>query len=79
MNTVSISQIKTSPSKIIASADEYPVAIEKRNKIQAYLIGKTLYDKLLAYVENFIDTQAVKTTDFKKGRDFEKVAKELGI
>ncbi len=79
MNTVSISQIKINPSKIIAQAEEFPVAVENRNKIKAYLIGKDLYDKLLDYIENVIDKQAIKDADFKKGKDFEVVARKLGI
>lgn len=79
MTSVSISEIKIHPSKIIAQAEEYPVAVENRNEVKAYLIGKELYEKLLSYIENYIDEKAVKTTDFKKGKDFEKVAQELGI
>ena len=79
MNTISISQLKTAPSKIINQAYDYPVAIEKRNKIQAYLIGKSLYDKIVAYIEDYIDKRAAGKTDFSKGKDFEKVARELGI
>lgn len=79
MNTVSISQLKTSPAKIISASDDYPIAVEKRNKIKAYLVGKSLYDKLIAYIENFIDEKAVEETDFSKGKDFEAIAKELGI
>ena len=79
MDTISISDLKTHPSKIIAQALDYPVAVEKRNKVQAYLIGKDLYDKLVAYIEDFIDKKAVSQADLSKGKDFEKVAQELGI
>ncbi len=79
MTTVSISQLKTSPAKYIESAGDYPVAVEKRNEVKAYLIGKDIYDKLVSYIENFIDRKAVEASDFKKGRDFESVARELGI
>ena len=79
MNTVSVSQLKSSPAKIISASDDYPIAVKKRNKVEAYLIGKNLYDKLINYVENFIDKKAVEETDFSKGKDFETVAKKLGI
>jgi PHD/YefM family antitoxin component YafN of YafNO toxin-antitoxin module len=79
MNRVSISQLKSSPAKIISASDEYPVAVEKRNKIKAYLIGKNLYNKLITYIEDFIDKKTVEKTDFSKGKDFDLVAKELGI
>lgn len=79
MTNVSISEMKINPAKVLASADDYPIAIEKRNKIQAYIIGKNLYDKLIAYIENYIDIKAVKNTNFKKGADFDKVTTDLGI
>jgi PHD/YefM family antitoxin component YafN of YafNO toxin-antitoxin module len=79
MNTVSISQLKTNPSKAIDQAFDYPVAIEKRNKIKAYLLGKDLYEKIIAYFENYIDRKTVEKTDFTKGKDFEKVARDLGL
>jgi prevent-host-death family protein len=79
MSSISISQLKARPSKIIEKALDYPVAIQKRNRIKAYLIGKDLYEKLVSYIENYIDRKAVEETDFAKGKDFEKVAEELDI
>lgn len=79
MNIISISQLKTSPSKAIAQAEDYPVAVGNRNKIKAYLLGKDLYEKITQYLENYLDKQVVSKTDFSQGEDFEKVAKELGI
>lgn len=79
MNTISISNLKTNPAKAIVSAEEFPLAVKKRDKIKAYLIGKDLYEKIVSYIENFIDTSTINKTDFAKGRDFEKVTKELGI
>lgn len=79
MNNVSISQLKTSPSKIISQAADYPIVIESRNKAKAYLVGKELYEKIVSFIEDYIDKAAFKKTDFSQGRDFEKVAEELGI
>lgn len=79
MDRVSISQLKMRPSKTISKAFDYPVAVESRNKVKAYLIGKELYEKIVAFIEDYIDKNAVARTDFTKGRDFEEVAKELGI
>lgn len=80
MNTVvSISQIKTCPSKIINNSLDYPIAVQKRNKTLAYLVGKELYEKLISYIEDQIDSKIVKSTDFSKGEDFEKVAETLGV
>lgn len=79
MTSLSISQLKTNPRQAILAALDYPVAIESRNQVQGYLVGKNLYEKIIAYIEDFIDQSAVRHTDFSKGRDFESVAKKLGI
>ena len=79
MASVSISQLKMSPAKAIAKASDYPLVVESRNKVKAYLVGKELYEKIIVFVEDYIDQAAVKGTDFSKGKDFEKVAKELGL
>lgn len=79
MTTTTISQLKMNPSSVIAQAIDYPVAVENRNKVTAYLVGKQLFEKLTAYLEDRLDAAAVAKTDFTKGKDFEKVAQELGI
>lgn len=79
MNTASISQLKANPGSIISQALDYPVAVERRNKIQAYLIGKVLYERMLALLEDKIDHAAIKEAHFAKGKDFETVAKDLGL
>lgn len=35
--------------------------------------------KVISCLEDHIDKKAVKDSDFKKGRDFEKIVKKLGI
>lgn len=79
MTTASISQLKANPSSVIASAADYPVAVENRNTVQAYVIGKALYEKMVELLEDQVDRIAIKQTNFKKGKSFEKVAQELGI
>jgi len=79
MNTISVSQLKTHPSKAIDYALDYPLAIKKRNQVKAYLIGKGLYEKIISLLEDHLDVQAIKNTDFSKGKDFEKVASDLGL
>lgn len=79
MTTATISQLKINPSSVIAQAVDYPVAVANRSKVQAYLVGKNLYEKMISFIEDYSDSAVVKKTDFTKGRDFEKVAKDLGI
>lgn len=79
MNTISISQLKINPSKAILGAMDFPLAVENRNKVEAYLLGKDLYEKIVSFMEDSIDRRAVVKADFKKGKDFEEIAKELNI
>jgi len=79
MNTISISDLKINPSKAIGFAADYPLAIENRNQVKAYLLGKDFYEKLVSYLEDMIDKRAIEETDFKKGGDFEAVAKKLNL
>ena len=79
MNNISITQLKINPSQAINQSIDYPVAVQKRNQTKAYLVGKDLYEKIITYLEDYFDKLAVKNTNFSKGKDFEKVAKELGL
>lgn len=79
MYTASISQLKANPTSVIGQALDYPVAVENRNKVQAYVIGKDLYEKILRSLEDKQDRVAIKNTNFSQGKDFEIVAKSLGI
>lgn len=79
MTNVSISELKTKPSQIIKSALDYPVAVENRNEIAAYLIGKDLFERIVTYLEDYLDKKVIDKTNFNKGKDFSKVASELGL
>jgi len=79
MNSISVSELKTNPASAINKAADIPVAIQNRNKTKAYLVGKELFEKIVAYIENYTDRSVIQKTDFSKGRDFERVAEELGI
>jgi len=79
MDAVSISQLKINPSRVLAYALDYPVAVKSRDKTKGYLIGKELYEKIVAYLEELSDRAAIAAADFHRGRDFEEVAGELGI
>ena len=67
------------PSAVIAQATDYPVAVENRSTVTAYVVGKRLFEKLTAYLEDKLDASAVAKADFSKGKDFENVAHDLGI
>lgn len=79
MTTITISQLKMNPSAVIAQATDYPVAVENRNTVTAYVVGKRLFERLTTYLEDKLDAATVAKTDFSKGKDFEAVARDLGI
>jgi antitoxin StbD len=79
MDTVAISQLKINPSAVIAKAADYPVAVENRNEVTAYLVGKQLFERFIAYLEDREDRAAVASADFSKAKDFDRVARDLGI
>ena len=62
MTSVSISQLKVNPAKVIAAAEDYPVAIQNRSKTEAYVLSKSLMDRLERYLEDVIDRQAIEST-----------------
>jgi len=80
--SLSISQLKTNPAAAIAQADDYPVAIASRNKVKAYLVGGSMFEKIIEFLEDWEDTRAIKSlkkSDWGKGKDLNQVAKELGL
>ena len=42
-------------------------------------MGKDLYEKILSYIEDYIDKKAVRNANTDKGKDFEDVAEDLGL
>lgn len=79
MNYISISQLKINPASAIALSNDAPIALNKRDKTQAYLVGKDLFEQMVSYIEDVVDNRVAQETDFSKGRDFEEIAQELGI
>lgn len=79
MNNISITQLKINPSQAITNAADYPVAIENRNEVKAYLLSKDMYSKFISFIEDKIDSLAVSKANFKKSKDLEKIVKELGL
>lgn len=79
MTTISISELKVNPSAAIRKASEYPVAVENRNEVTAYLVGKQLFERFIDYLEDREDRAAVAGADFSKAKDFERIARDLGI
>ena len=79
MNVVNISKLKTNPSAVLSDANDYPVAIKNRNITTGYIVGKDIFEKLISFVEDYIDRKAIKEADYKKGTPLEKIIKELGL
>ena len=79
MNSISISQLKVNPSVAISNALDFPLAVESRNKVQAYILGKDLYEMIVSYIEDASDRKAVEETNFSESRDLETVVEKLGL
>ena len=79
MDTISISQLKVNPSRALNLAVDYPIEVKNHEETKAYLIGKELFETIMTALEDLSHRAAVSATDFRKGRDFEDVARELGI
>ncbi len=79
MTNVSISELKAKPAQFIKQSLDYPVAVENRNEITAYLIGKDLFERIVTYLEDYLDKKVIDKTNFSKWKDFSKVASELGL
>lgn len=79
MKTISITQLKANPSKAIDLSLDFPLAVQSRNKTEAYLMGKKLYEALMAYIEDKIDAEAIINSDLSKTHSLDKVAKELNL
>lgn len=60
-------------------ANDFPILIENRNQKAGYILSTDMYETLVDYIENHIDKKTIESTDFKKGKNFEDVAKSLGL
>ena len=79
--SVSISELKRSPSAVLANANNEPLAILNHNKPTAYLVTPQLYQKLL---ERFEESEirlaiAESRADTRPAIDAEAVFDELEV
>ncbi len=79
MASVSISQLKMNPSAVFSSAEDYPVAVQKRNKTTGYIVSKAMFEKMVEFVEDALDREVIEKTDFSKGTNLDDVLEELGL
>ena len=79
MTNVSISQLKANPSAVLSAAEDFPVAVQNRNKTAGYVVGKDIFEKLILFLEDIEDKKAIKSIDLNDKVDFEDFAKKLGI
>ncbi|OGM28338.1 hypothetical protein A2962_00645 [Candidatus Woesebacteria bacterium RIFCSPLOWO2_01_FULL_39_61] len=79
MTSVSISELKANPSAVLSAADDYPISIKKRNKTAGYVVGKDIFEKLVTFVEDYIDKKAIEDADYTRGTSLDDFVKELGL
>lgn len=58
--SVSISELKLSPAKILQQCNNEAIAILNHNKPSAYLIPTVLYEKMLGIVDDYYLAQEVE-------------------
>ncbi len=58
--TVSISELKKSPSSIIEEAGNEAVAILNHNKPSAYLVPSALYEKMMEIIDDYYLAELVR-------------------
>jgi len=71
--TVSMTDLRRNPSKIMEIAGDLPVAVLNHNKPEAYLLSAKAYEALLDLVD---DVSLIKTIQSRKGGKTVKVKLE---
>ena len=71
--TVSMTDLRRNPSKIMEAAGDLPVAVLNHNKPEAYLLSAKAYEALLELID---DLTLVKTIKERKGGKTVKVKLE---
>ena len=82
MTTVSISDFKKNPASVLAGAEDYPIAVLKRNKTAGYVVSPAMFEKLVELAEDIIDKKAIDSLtkeDYKKATPLDDLVKELGL
>lgn len=82
MTSISISDFKKNPANVFAGAENYPIAVLKRNKTAGYVVSPEMFEKLIELAEDVIDKKAaaeLTKDDFKNALSLEDFVKELGL
>jgi antitoxin StbD len=74
--TVSMTDLRRNPSKILDDANDMPVAILNHNRAEAYLLSAKAYEKLLDLLD---DVSLIKTIQSRRGGKTVKVNIERPI
>ncbi len=63
-STVSMTDLRRNPSKILEDAKDMPVAVLNHNRAEAYLLSAKAYEKLLDMLD---DISLIKTMHSRRG------------
>lgn len=58
--TASISELKKSPSALLKSAGDEPIAILNHNVPSAYLVSSKMFERMVDIVDDYLLSQSVK-------------------
>lgn len=82
MTRISISDFKKNPASVLAGAEDYPIAVLKRNKTAGYVVSPAMFEKLVGLAEDVVDKAAAESLtkmDYKNAVSLDHLAKELGL
>lgn len=79
MTTVSISQLKANPMAVFNSSVDFPIQIKNREETTGYYVNKKLFEKMVRYMEDIEDKEAIETADYKNGTNLDDLELELGF
>lgn len=63
-NSVSVSELKTNPSALLAKADGAPIAVLNHNRPVAYLVPASTYEALMEVIE---DHELARVVEQRRG------------
>lgn len=68
-NSVSITELKKSPSTVIEQAHGEPVAILNRNKPEAYLVPAAMFEMMMEWLEDAELAELVRQRQNEKSKE----------
>lgn len=79
MTTVTMSNLKKNPAGVFVAANDFPIEVLSRNKTKGYVLSPFMFEKLIELAEDYVDSKAVESADYKNGTSLDDLIVELGL